>query len=347
MKVQKRFLGRERPALYKGEFTIPDAIVNRLVTSRTHHVLSTITSFATAVDQLYLAIDNALSAFVTANEGTLTTRDHREKIRRYLNHLRNPKRYGIEKGDFERFYDIWSKSRYNGYIPTWTELYEMRAFTTDLISITVTETARHYKSDETILDDRVRKAVRVYPSERINDHIGEMHERAQIMAEEQGKILSNRVGMKLANPWNFIDVSLFTDKEELSKAIDKSDQIQDLLREITQKIEELFVHIQLLNHEVIVSAIADAKQRKGKQQGAAFGEALEASFNHPELSKFRIAFNAIYDSSEPRDTIDMLGGIMFAALNDAGPIGKPNRKIRLSRWQLIKKHRALKNKKRI
>jgi hypothetical protein len=318
---------------------VPISVINRLVIAETHDLLSTITTFNSAVDQLYLAIDNTLTALIMVNEGTLTTRKHPEKIDYFFKAVRNPATYGIEKRDFERFYKIWSKSRYNGHIPTWTELYEMRVFTAHLLSVAVTEIARFYKSDENILNSKVMASLPVYPSNGINEHISVLHERDQMIAEEQGEIFGNKLGRKLLNPWNFINISLFTDKKELTEAIDNSAKIQSLLREIVENVDEFFTQVQLKKYEMIASSIARGKQKKGKSEKNAIEETIPASFKHSDLLKFRIAFSAIYDSSEPKDTVDMIGGIFASYLHQ---LGAGNKGIKLTRWQLLKKHRESK-----
>lgn len=87
-----------------------------------------------------------------AKEGALTTTSHKRKIARFFAHLgKRAKIRRIERTDFDEFYDLWAESRYNVYFPKSQVVEKIRLFTFHLFDFVVTETARFFKSDETIL----------------------------------------------------------------------------------------------------------------------------------------------------------------------------------------------------
>src|SRR5438093_11917177 len=85
MKVRR--LRREWPTLYKGKYSVPQPVEDRLAVAESHLLLAEGAMFNAKVDSLYLVIDNTLSAIVIAREGALSTRVHQKKIEKLFKHL--------------------------------------------------------------------------------------------------------------------------------------------------------------------------------------------------------------------------------------------------------------------
>jgi lipopolysaccharide biosynthesis regulator YciM len=125
---------------------------------------------------------------------------------------------------------------------------------------------------------------------------------------------------KLLNPWNFIDVSLLTDRREIAKTLDRSDEIRVLLGDALNSLDKLATRIQIENFMRIALTIAHAKTTKSQiSKEAAAEEAIEAASKHPELFKFRLSFNFNYDSSEPKETLSMFGRLLLQSIGTESP----------------------------
>lgn len=316
MKIRK--VGRERPVLYRGKFQVPKQVISRLAIAKTHLTLAAVGNPNMKVDSFYLSIDNILSAVIIAKESALTTTNHREKINKFFRHLkRRAKIRLIEQDDFNKFYRLWLKSRYKLYLPTWTEVFEMKIFTEHLFDFVVTELARVFKSDETILHKEINKLLKVFLCESVLEESEYLLQAHQYQAELAGDMYGDRLARKLLNPWNFIDVSLLTDSNQIANDIDKSDKIKGLLRNVLKAMDELVMEIQLNNLKRLALEIARAKVRKRQMdEETALSEAIEAAREHPALLKFRLTFNFNYDSSEPKETLGMLGKIIFQSIKN-------------------------------
>lgn len=209
--------------MYRGKFKMPRQVIARLAIAKTHLVLAEIANLNAKVDQFYLVIDNILSAVIIAKESTLTTRDHRKKIEKFFKHLKRRARIrSIEQEDFHKFYQLWLKSRYRLYLPKWSEVYEIRLFTSHLFEFAVTELARFFKSDETILGKEIDKLLKIYQSGSVLEESEYLLQAHQEQAEIAGDMYGGKLVRKLLNPWNFINISLLTDREEIVETIDES-----------------------------------------------------------------------------------------------------------------------------
>lgn len=314
MKIQK--VGRERPILYRGKFNVPSQVISRLAISENHLLLAQIANFNAKVDQLYLAIDNVLSSVIVAKEGTLTTRDHREKIARFFKYLRRrAKIRSIELDDFNKFYNLWSRSRYRLYFASSIEVYEMILFASHLFEFAITEIARLFKSDETMLADRIIELIQVYQSEIVLEESENILQYHQMKAEMDGEMYGDKLARKLLNPWNFINVSLLTDHKEIIENVDESDEIRDLLSSVLKSIDQLITRIQMSNFERIAIEIANAKIAKRRiSQEVAIKEAIKDASQHPEVLKFRLTLNFNYDSSEPKKMLSIFSNVISSAL---------------------------------
>ena len=93
--------------------------------------------------------------------------------------------------------------------------------------------------------------------------------------------------------------------------------IKDILRNVLKAMDELVMEIQFNNLKRLALEIARAKARKKRTDGEkALSEAVEAARKHPELLKFRLTFNFNYDSSEPKETLGMIGKIIFQSIKN-------------------------------
>jgi len=63
----------------------------------------------------------------------------------------------------------------------------------------------------------------------------------------------------------------------------------------------------------------------------ASNEAIEAASKHPELLKFRLAFNFNYDSSEPRETLSMFSRVFLQRIGTESP-----NKVQITGWEAFK-----------
>lgn len=334
MKIRK--IGRARPILYRGKFNVPLPVIKRLAASKNHGLLAGITNFNGKIDQYYLTIDNILSAVILAKEGNLTTTDHRIKITKFYNHLKHrAKIRSIEKEDFYGFYNLWSRSRYRLFFPSSSDIEKIELFSQHLLEFSITEIARFFKSDETILSKNIEKLLKVYRNEAILEEVGHIHEYHQMEAESMGERYGGKLFRKLLNPWNFIDVSILTDRKNVNKLLNDSDEIHSLFADFLKTWDQLIDKIQLNNFDRIVSEIANGKIKKhGIDEKVAIKEAIEAASLHPEVQRFRLSLNFTYDSSGPKRTVLYYSKMMKAALDLSD---NPNKPI-LTGWEVFKKY---------
>jgi len=327
-------IGRKRPILYRGKFNVPLPIIKRLAAAKNHFILAKIDNFNGKVNQYYLTIDNILSAVIMAKEGTLTTTDHRKKITKFFKYLkRQAKARSIDEEDFYHFYKLWQKCRYSLYYPKSTEIEKIELFSLHLLEFAVTELARLYKSDETILAQKVDELLEVYQSEALLDEVANIHEYRQIEAERLGELYGRKFEMKFMNPWNFIDISLITDCKEIAEIIDNSDEIRNLMFKTLKTLEQMIFKIRELNFIRIVKEIADAKIRKSaKKREVAIDEAIDAATKHPGM-KFRLALNFTYDSKDYKD-LEKIKSWLIHAISDI--LTNPNKTIKTG-WEIYKK----------
>ena len=334
MKIRE--IGRERPVLYRGKFDVPPKVTSRLAVSSNHLVLSEIANFNGKVDQYYLAIDNLLSAVIVAKEGRLTTLNHRKKIDKFFRHLRRrAKIRRICKTDFYEFYRLWQRSRYRLYFPSSSTVEKMWWFTSHLYEFAVTEIARFFKSDETILAREIDKLLEIHQSEAISEEVAHIHESRQMEAEHLGEIHGARLGMKLANPWNYIEVSFLSDSKAIADIIDQSKKIREVLADFLTKWDRLVSEIQGLNLERVALKIASEKmKKKAIDKDIALDEAIIAAGKHPETSRFRLVLNITLDQSEPKKIASQFLRMRQAAFD---MINNPNR-TKKTGWEIYKEY---------
>ena len=334
MKIRK--IGRARPILYRGKFNVPLPVIKRLTTSKNHYLLAGITNFNGKIDQYYLTIDNILSAIILAKEGNLTTTDHRIKIKKFYNHLN--RRAGIRsigKEDFYGFYDLWSRSRYRLFFPRSYDIEKIELFAQHLLEFSITEIARYFKSDETILSKKVEELLKIYRNEAMLEEVEHIHEYHQMEAESIGELYGGKLIRKFLNPWNFIDVSILSDRKNVDKYLDNSDEIHSIFADFLKTWDQLVDNIQSNNFNRIVSEITNEKIKKhGIDEQIASKEAIEAASIHPEVQRFRLSLNITYDSSGPRRTVQYYSKMMKAALDQSD---NPNKPI-LTGWEIFKKY---------
>jgi len=334
MKIRK--IGRARPILYRGKFNVPLPVIKRLATAKNHYNLAGVTNFNGKIDQYYLTIDNVLSAIILAKEGNLTTTDHRIKIKKFFNHLNRRARIrSIEKEDFYGFYDLWSRSRYRLFFPSSSDIEKIELFAKHLLVFSITEISRFFKSDETILSNKVDELIKVYINEAIIEEVGHIHEYHQMEAESLGERYGGKLIRKFLNPWNFIDVSILSDRKNVDKHLDDSDEIHSIFADLLKTLDQLVDNIQLNNFNRIVSEIANGKIKKhGIDEQVAIKEAIKAASIHPEVQRFRLSLNFTYDSSGPRRTVQYYSKMMKAALDLSDNPTKPI----LTGWEIFKKY---------
>lgn len=281
-----------------------------------------------------MTIDNLLAAVITAKAGCLTTTRHPEKIERFFAymgkkaHLRK-----IEQADFDEFYQLWADSRYRVYFPKSEVVERIRLFSDHLFKFVNTEIARFYKSDETLLVKEVDNQLKVYYSECIEREASFFHERRQMEAEEVGDRGGPGLGMKLSNPWNFMDLSLVSDRKDLCEIIDNSEDIKKAIETILKNWEDLIAEVSalLLSKTALEIAYAKAK-RKATTVEAVLPEAVEIAGKNPVAHRFRLVLDLSYDSSEPRKTVENFSMLMKAARDRSlNP-----KKAELNGWELLK-----------
>jgi hypothetical protein len=334
MKITK--LGRERPVLYRGKLAVPKEVMSRLAVASNHFALSEIAGFNGQVDQYYLVIDNLLSAVVIAKEGTLTTTNHHKKIEKFFTHFaRRAKIRSIDQSDFLEFHQLWNNSRYRLYFPDSATVWRMRQFSYHLFQFSITEIARFFKSDEVILRRKIDKLLEIYPTCSILEEASIIHERTQMRAEEFGNAHGYKLGMKLANPWNFITLSLLSDRQDITRIIDNSKQIRGLLKGLLEAWDGIISKIQTAMFEQLTLEIAYAKmKKKGIRKEEALREALEAVPTHPRLHEFRLALGISIDVSEPH----RMGSHLVWSLLEDEELEKHPRKTVLDSWERYKKY---------
>lgn len=330
-------VGRERPILYRGKLKVPTEVISRLVVAQNHYVLSEMSGFNGKVDQYYLAIDNLLSAIIVAKEGNLTTKSHRKKMVKFFKHFgRRAKIRYIEKKDFVKFYDLWNSSRYRLYFPDSKTVWIMQLFAKHLLSFSITEIARFFKSDERLLSRKVDEGLKIYPATSILEDASIIHERHQMEAEKFGEIHGYKLGMKMANPWNFINVSLLSDRKDVAAAIERSEKIREITREILEAWDRLYSQVQWAVLKNLVLEIANAKIKKKRiKQDKALEEAIEAVPKHPKLHNFRVALNISIDSTGP---VGRIGSLLVWSLLDNTELDRHPKKAVPDGWERYKKH---------
>ena len=334
MKIRK--IGRERPILYRGKFVVPHTVVSRLEVAQNHLILAQIANFNGKIDQFYLTIDNLLSAVIIAEEGALTTLDHKKKIDKFFKHLRRrAKLRKIDKTDFYKFYDLWQRSRYRLFFPSSTTIEKFRLFTLHLFDFTVTEISRFFKSDETILTQKMEEMLEIFQSETILEEVSHIHEYHQMEAERIGEMYGAKLGMKLSNPWNFMEIYLLSDRLDIVNIVDESAGIRKILVSILKNWDDLVSKIQNLNFKQIALKVAKAKMVKRQIDiNAALSEAIEAASKHPKTHSFRLVLNFRFDPSEPKRI-----GAFFSRLMRAEKemIKNPNKAVK-SGWEMYKEY---------
>jgi len=200
-----------------------------------------------------------------------------------------------------------------------------------LLSFIVTEIARHFKSDETILHERINESLQIFESEAFLKEVANIHEYHQMEAERLGEIYGCKLGMKIANPWNFINASLLADRKDIVKIIDESEEIRAILTKLIEAWDELVAKVQYLNFIKVATEIANAKIQKGKDKEVAVEEALKEAVKHPKFQNFRLALNLAFDSRDIKKTA--LFKVMTMALKG---LVLNTRKIKQSYWELLK-----------
>lgn len=332
-----RKLGRQRPILYKGIFLVPNSVVTRLCIAKNHFELAQIAHFNGKINQYYMTIDNLLAAVITAKEGSLTTTNHKVKIEKFFTHLgRRAKIRRIEKTDLYEFYDLWADSRYRVYFPKSQVVEKLRLFTDYLFKFVTTEIARSFKSDESVLAERINNDLRFYQSCSIQNEAGNFHEFHQMEAEEIGERHGIRLGMKLANPWNFMEFSLISDRKNIIEIIDDSDEIAKTIQELLKNWDDLISKITVLNFERTALEIASAKAHKKSTivDDKSISEAVENASKNADARRFRLVLDFSYDPSEPKRTVEaftrMKKALQYSSAN-------PN-KAPLEGWELWKEY---------
>lgn len=162
-------------------------------------------------------------------------------------------------------------------------------------------------------------------------------------AEQFGEIHGYKLGMKLANPWNFINISLLSDRRDVAEAIDKSKRIRQIAREILEAWDEMFSEIQSAILKQLVLEIANAKIKKKRiTKNKALEEAIEAIPTHPRFHNFRVALNISIDSTGP---VSNIGSFLIWSLRNDQELDKHPKKAISDGWEYYKKYgRAPKTK---
>lgn len=312
MKIRK--VGRARPVLHKGSFNVPIEVILRLRIARNHLILAQVTNFNGKINQYYMTIDNLLAAVIAAKEGALTTTSHKKKIDKFFDHLgKRAKIRRIERVDLDEFYDLWRKSRYNVYFPKSDVVEKIRLFTFHLFDFVVTEIARCFKSDETVLAAKVDEGLKVYQSNSIREEAAHIHEYHQMEAEEIGDRYGNKLGMKLANPWNFMEISLLSDRKDIIGIIDDSNDMKRDISNLLMVWDEIVDKVWGLNFKKVAIKIAEAKKKKRPiSTDEALLEAIKSAAKHPDVHAFRLVLNFSYDPSEPRRTGEYFSRVIGA-----------------------------------
>jgi hypothetical protein len=336
--IKARKLGRERPKLYRGKFKVPSQVAVRLATAKAHLILAEGTALNIKVDLLYLAIDNVLSAAIIAKESSLTTTSHKKKITKFFKHFSiRAKARALEKADFERFYELWLKSRYQLFGPSWQEVMDMDRFASHVYDVGVTEIARSFRSDETILAREVEKLVHVYKSDRLHEVAERIHEEHEQAAEEAGEMYGGKLARKFLNPWNYMRMSLVSDRKGIRDIVDESNEFDKPLRNLLDSWD-IIVNKSTVNNLVrLAYDIAACKMKKRRvDEKEARRQALEAARNHPELLKFRLMLSLVFDSSEPRETLGMWGRAISSTMRE---ITEQPRRMALDAWETWKEYK--------
>lgn len=331
-------LGRERPKLYRGKFKVPHQVTVRLAIAKAHLILAEGTALNIKVDLLYLAIDNVLSAAIIAKESSLTTTSHKKKITKFFKHFSTrANARALEKADFEQFYELWLKSRYQLFGPSWEEVVDMDRFASHVYDVGVTEVARSFRSDETILAREVEKLVNVYKSDRVDEVAERIHDEHQQAAEEAGEMYGGKLARKFLNPWIYMRASLISDRRDIRDIIDESDEFDTLLRNLLDSWDAIVNKTTMNNLLRIATDIAARKMKKKPiDKKEAQRQALEAARNHPSLLKFRLMLSLAFDSSEPRETLGMWGRAISSTMRE---ITEQPRRMAMDAWETWKEYK--------
>jgi hypothetical protein len=223
------------------------------------------------------------------------------------------------------------KNRYSVYVPTVKEADRIKVFTLHMYDFMVTEISRMFKSDERILTRKIENALDIFLCQSVVEQASNLHENNQQQAEELGDLFNASMGMKLANPWNFIDITLACDHKEIKEIIDNSPEINRLTETILMNWEKIIELVYLLNLQRITKEIADKKVIKKKiDEKEAIEQAIVVSPTHPDANKFRVKMDLGYDHSEPSQIVERFNILLDAALKSN------KRKAITSGWEKIK-----------
>lgn len=332
LKIRK--LGKKRPLLYKGKFGVPRDVIQRLRIAKNHLILAQIAHFNGKINQYYMTIDNLLAAVIITKEGDLTTQSHHEKIKKFFKHLgRRAKIRRIERTDFKEFYDLWAESRYSFYFPKSKVVERIRLFTFHLFDFVITEIARIYKSDETILSETVNEGIKVYQSDAILEKASDLHDYHEMEAEQIGDRYGSKLGMKLANPWNFMDIALVSDREDIIELIDNSKEIENILYKLLIEWDDLVFKTWELNYKKICLKMAKAKMAKRRiSLETALNECFESAAKHPDAHGFRLVLDFSYDPFDPKRA----GKFWIKMINNIRDLdANPNKTIK-NGWEKLK-----------
>lgn len=109
--------------------------------------------------------------------------------------------------------------------------------------------------------------------------------------------------MKLANPWNFMEISLLSDRKDIIEIVDGSNDTKKITSNLLKNWDEMVDKIWGLNFKKIALEIAEAKKKKRSiSTDTALSEAIESATKHPDAHSFRLVLNFSYDPSEPKRT---------------------------------------------
>lgn len=342
MRIRK--IGRERPILHRGMFSVPDNVTRRLSVAKTHLIFAQAVGLNAKVDLLYLGVDNALTAAIMAKEKVLTTTSHSRKIEKFFKHYgRQARGRSIDKEDLNWLRSSWERYRYHLELPKWSEMEKMRNLALHTYDVVITEVARSFKSDETILRTKADAGVIVYESEGLGEIAEHFHEVREMEAESYGDEHGGGLSLKLLNEWNYIRATLLSDKKDVIKILDESKDAQAQVKQILESWERLLYLTKKGLLLKLARSIAEEKiNRKGAKPEKAAEEAIEAARNHPDLHRFRLYFALSFDSSEPREMLGQWASLLKAAIDS---ISKPNM-IPKQGWEIAKAESKSKSERR-
>jgi len=221
--------------------------------------------------------------------------------------------------------------------PSWQEVMDMDRFASHVYDVGVTEIARSFRSDETILAREVEKLVHVYKSDRLHEVAERIHEEHEQAAEEAGEMYGGKLARKFLNPWNYMRMSLVSDRKGIRDIVDESNEFDKPLRNLLDSWD-IIVNKSTVNNLVrLAYDIAARKMKKRRvDEKEARRQALEAARNHPELLKFRLMLSLVFDSSEPRETLGMWGRAISSTMRE---ITEQPRRMALDAWETWKEYK--------